>query len=202
MDSGTTQHHPGYYFYFYNYEIQQTTTFTSTISTKQRNIAVAIASISMAVLNYAWQWTHPVTAIQLLVNMQQSSSSLDNIGANHKPTLIDFMENILIKNVPSHGCLMYLILVLLSVVCLFVFVLFVCCFSQSKRCENCKSMALTMYQVEESYRGQFFVMVNGDDPNNWRLIEMLGVDAIQNLALIEADGTVDTALIGPELRNG
>lgn len=63
-------------------------------------------------------------------------------------------------------------------------------------------MALTMYQVKESYRGQFFVMVNGDDPNNWRLIEMLSVDAIQNLALIEADGTVDTALIGPERRNG
>jgi hypothetical protein len=57
---------------------------------KQRNIAVAIASISMAVLNYAWQWTHPVTPIQLLVSMQQSSSSLETIGTNHKPTVIDF----------------------------------------------------------------------------------------------------------------
>jgi hypothetical protein len=57
---------------------------------KQRNIAVAVASISLAVLNYAWQWTHPITPIQLLVNMQQSSSPLDNIGTNHKPTVIDF----------------------------------------------------------------------------------------------------------------
>jgi thiol-disulfide isomerase/thioredoxin len=66
------------------------------------------------------------------------------------------------------------------------------------RCENCKSMAPTLYQVEESYRDQVnFVMVNGDDPNNWPLIEKLGVDAIPHLALIEADGTVDTALIGP-----
>jgi hypothetical protein len=42
-------------------------------------------------------------------------------------------------------------------------------------------------------------MVNGDGPHNWRLIERLGVDAIPHLALIGADGTVDTAFIGPEL---
>jgi thiol-disulfide isomerase/thioredoxin len=59
-------------------------------------------------------------------------------------------------------------------------------------------MAPTLYQVEESYRDQVnFVMVNGDDPHNWRMIERLGVDAIPHLALLEADGTVDTALIGP-----
>jgi hypothetical protein len=59
-------------------------------------------------------------------------------------------------------------------------------------------MALTLYQIEESYRDQVnFVMVNGDDPNNWPLIDKLGVDAIPHLALLEADGTVDTALIGP-----
>lgn len=59
-------------------------------------------------------------------------------------------------------------------------------------------MAPTLYAVEELYRDQVnFVMVNGDDPQNWPLIERLGVDAIPHLALIEADGTVDTALIGP-----
>ena len=39
-------------------------------------------------------------------------------------------------------------------------------------------------------------MVNGDDRDNWPLIEALGVDAIPHLALVESDGTVDTALIG------
>jgi thioredoxin-like negative regulator of GroEL len=59
-------------------------------------------------------------------------------------------------------------------------------------------MAPTLYQLEEQYRDKVnFVMVNGDDPNNWGLIEKLGVDAIPHMAMIEADGTVDTALIGP-----
>ncbi|KAL3894306.1 MAG: hypothetical protein SGARI_007788 [Bacillariaceae sp.] len=59
-------------------------------------------------------------------------------------------------------------------------------------------MAPTLYQVEEQYRDKVnFVMVNVDDLNNWGLIEKLGVDAIPHMAMIEADGTVDTALIGP-----
>lgn len=58
-------------------------------------------------------------------------------------------------------------------------------------------MAPTFFQLEESYKDKVnFVMVNGDDPNNWPLIEALGVDAIPHMALIESDGTVDTALIG------
>jgi len=58
-------------------------------------------------------------------------------------------------------------------------------------------MAPTLFQIEESYKDKVnFVMVNGDDPTNWPLIEKLGVDAIPHLALVESDGTVDTALIG------
>lgn len=58
-------------------------------------------------------------------------------------------------------------------------------------------MAPTLFQIEESYKDKVnFVMVNGDDPNNWPLIEALGVDAIPHLAMVESDGTVDTALIG------
>lgn len=58
-------------------------------------------------------------------------------------------------------------------------------------------MAPTLFQVEESYKDKVnFVMVNGDDPKNWPLIEALGVDAIPHLAMVESDGTVDTALIG------
>jgi hypothetical protein len=57
---------------------------------KSRNIAVAILSVALAVGNYAYQWTHPVTPIQLLVNMERSSAPLSDIGKNSKPTVIDF----------------------------------------------------------------------------------------------------------------
>jgi len=125
---------------------------------KIRNIGVAILSVALAVGNYAYQWSHPVTPIQLLVNMERSSAPLSDIGKNSKPTVIDFW---------------------------------------APWCENCRYMAPTFFQLEESYKDKVnFVMVNGDDPNNWPLIEALGVDAIPHMALIESDGTVDTALIG------
>jgi len=54
-----------------------------------------------------------------------------------------------------------------------------------------------MYQVEQTYSSSVnFVMINADAPDAWPLIEAFGVDAIPHLALVEADGTVDTALIG------
>mmetsp|Transcript_6833 Transcript_6833/g.9847 ORF Transcript_6833/g.9847 Transcript_6833/m.9847 type:complete len:112 (-) Transcript_6833:42-377(-) len=40
-------------------------------------------------------------------------------------------------------------------------------------------------------------MVNGDLGESWPAIERFGVDAIPHLALITADGNVETALIGP-----
>lgn len=123
-----------------------------------RNIAVAILSVFLAAGNYAYQWTHPITPIQLLVSMERSSAPLSDIGTNSKPTVIDFW---------------------------------------APWCENCRYMAPTLLQVEENYKDRVnFVMVNGDDPNNWPLIEALGVDAIPHMAMIESDGTVDTALIG------
>lgn len=125
---------------------------------RTRNIGVAILSVFLAVGNYAYEWTHPVTPIQLLVNMERSSAPLADIGKNSKPTVIDFW---------------------------------------APWCENCRYMAPTLFQVEESYKDKVnFVMVNGDDPKNWPLIEALGVDAIPHLAMVESDGTVDTALIG------
>ena len=57
---------------------------------KIRNIGVAIVSIALALGNYAYQWTHPVTPIQLLVNMERTSTPLSEIGKNNKPTVIDF----------------------------------------------------------------------------------------------------------------
>ncbi len=59
-------------------------------------------------------------------------------------------------------------------------------------------LAPTLLQIEEQYGKDInFVMVNGDEASAWPLIEAFGVDAIPHLALVEADGTVDTALIGP-----
>ena len=40
-------------------------------------------------------------------------------------------------------------------------------------------------------------MVNGDLGENWPIIERFGVDAIPHLAMVGADGLVETALIGP-----
>ena len=40
-------------------------------------------------------------------------------------------------------------------------------------------------------------MVNGDLGDNWPIIERFGVDAIPHLAMVGADGQVETALIGP-----
>ena len=57
---------------------------------RARNVAVAIASFLIAIFNYAWQLTHPVTAVEILATMQSHSAPLTAIGNNGKPTVIDF----------------------------------------------------------------------------------------------------------------
>ena len=57
---------------------------------KTRNIGVAVLSVALALGNYAYQWKHPVTPIQLLVNMERSSTPVSEIGKNSKPTIVDF----------------------------------------------------------------------------------------------------------------
>lgn len=58
--------------------------------------------------------------------------------------------------------------------------------------------APTLLKLEEEYKDQVnFVMINGDRPEAWPLIERFGVDAIPHMALISAEGDVETALIGP-----
>lgn len=57
---------------------------------RMRSVAVAVASFAFACLNYAWQFTHPVTAIEILASMEKSSAPLTAIGNNGKPTVIDF----------------------------------------------------------------------------------------------------------------
>ena len=143
---------------------QSTTTTTSSLEEdleiqKRRNIGVAIASVVFALVTYVWQFTHPVTPIQLLARMEQESAPITSIGSNGQPTVVDFW---------------------------------------APWCDNCKMAAPTLEKIEEEYKGRVnFVSVNSDSPQAWPLIQRFGVDAIPHLALISAEGDVETALIGP-----
>lgn len=126
---------------------------------KHRSIITAAAAIIVALGNYAYQYTHPITPIQLLTEMERSSAPMSIIGKNGKPTVVDFW---------------------------------------APWCENCKLAAPTLQKVEEEYGDRVnFVMINGDQPQAWPYIEAFRVDAIPHLALVNADGDVETALIGP-----
>jgi thioredoxin-like negative regulator of GroEL len=59
-------------------------------------------------------------------------------------------------------------------------------------------MAPTLQAIEQEYGDRVnFVMVNGDKAEAWPLIDAFGVDAIPHLAMVSAEGDVETALIGP-----
>lgn len=65
-------------------------------------------------------------------------------------------------------------------------------------CTNCQYMAATLASIEGEYAGRVnFIMVDGDQAENWPLIERFGVDAIPHLVLVDQEGNVETALIGP-----
>jgi len=126
---------------------------------KLKNVIVALSSIMIAVLNYMYQYLHPISSIELLLSMQRSSVPLQTIGQNHKPTVVDFW---------------------------------------APWCENCKMSAATLSKIESEYKDKVnFILVNGDEPAAFDLIDKFGVDAIPHLALINHDGFVETALIGP-----
>ena len=128
-------------------------------SEKRTNVAVAILAFLGAVLNYSWSYSHPVTPVQLLVEMQKNSSPANVIGNNGMPTVVDFW---------------------------------------APWCENCRVSAPTLQSIEKEYDGRVnFVMVNADAGEAWPLFERFGVDAIPHLAMISAEGDVETALIGP-----
>jgi thiol-disulfide isomerase/thioredoxin len=59
-------------------------------SEKQSKTVLALVSVTVAFMQYTWQLTHPVTAIQLLSEMQQQSPPLSVIGKNGKPSVVDF----------------------------------------------------------------------------------------------------------------
>lgn len=138
---------------------QRQSTIDASDKNKRVNVFVAMFAFTVAMLNYGYQFTHPLTSIALLSEMQGNSADISLIGKNGKPTVVDFW---------------------------------------APWCENCKVAAPTLYAVEQEYGSQVnFVMVNGDLGENYPLIERFGVDAIPHLAMVESDGTIDTALIGP-----
>jgi len=62
----------------------------STQNSKRKNAIVAILAFTAAILNYAYQFTHPITSLTLLTQMQNNSAELNVIGNNGKPTVVDF----------------------------------------------------------------------------------------------------------------
>lgn len=127
---------------------------------RQRNLVVAVMAVVLACGQYAWQFTHPVTPISLLLQMTRESSAPQIIGTNRKPTLVDFW---------------------------------------APWCDNCQVMAPTLRALHDEYKDQInFVTVNAEatDRDPWPLIRAFGVDAIPHLALVNAQGDVETALIG------
>jgi thiol-disulfide isomerase/thioredoxin len=131
----------------------------SATNQKRTNGLLAILAFTAAILNYAYQFTHPITSLTLLTQMQNNSAELNVIGTNGKPTVVDFW---------------------------------------APWCENCKAASTTLASIEEEYGDRVnFIMVNGDKGENWPIIERFGVDAIPHLAMVDANGVVETALIGP-----
>merc|ERR1712161_55629 len=57
---------------------------------KLNNIGVAILSVLAALLNFGYQYTHPVTSLSLLSSMQDKSVDINVIGNNGRPTVVDF----------------------------------------------------------------------------------------------------------------
>ena len=57
---------------------------------KLQNLCIAILSLMAAITNYAYQYSHPITSLSLLSEMQSNSQDLTVIGKNGKPTVIDF----------------------------------------------------------------------------------------------------------------
>ncbi len=75
----------------------------SKIKNEQRKkIVVAIIAFAAACMNYFWQFTHPVSSLQLLTEMQMKSDDVALIGKNGKPTVVDFWAPVRYENEFSH----------------------------------------------------------------------------------------------------
>lgn len=61
------------------------------VETKRRNnVLIALGSFTLAILNYAYHFTHPLSSLQILSTLQYQSPPLSIVGSNQKPTVVDF----------------------------------------------------------------------------------------------------------------
>jgi thiol-disulfide isomerase/thioredoxin len=133
---------------------------------KQRNIGVAITSFMLAIGHYLYVFFHPTTT-PVSILQQLSVQS---------PTLVQALNS----GKPT----------------IIDF--------WAPWCTNCQIMAPTLLAVEDEYHsldpaGKSLVniiSINADTPEAAVFVDAFHVDAIPHLAFVEADGVVDTALIG------
>jgi thiol-disulfide isomerase/thioredoxin len=133
---------------------------------KQRNIGVAIASFMLAIGQYLYVFFHPTTT-PVSILQQLSVQS---------PTLVQALNS----GKPT----------------IIDF--------WAPWCTNCQIMAPTLLAVEDEYHSLDpagkspvnIISINADTPEAAVFVDAFHVDAIPHLAFVEADGVVDTALIG------
>jgi thioredoxin-like negative regulator of GroEL len=64
-------------------------------------------------------------------------------------------------------------------------------------CESCKVGARDMLKLERRYGGQInFVILNGDDPRNARVVGLFNVDSIPHIALLTGERALRKTLVG------
>lgn len=64
-------------------------------------------------------------------------------------------------------------------------------------CENCKTMARRVFELENEYAGRVnFVVVDDDDSGKQDIVEKYGVDGVPQFSMVGADGVVKGNLIG------
>lgn len=149
---------------------------TMVADVRTRNIRTAIASVLLAFGTYAWQFTHPVSGIEILVDLQQHATPIElALGdRNEKPTVIDFWA-------PWCTNCQVMAPMVKSI--------------EQQYGDRINFVMINADEMNVKHDGDTRILTNGD------IIERFRVDAIPHLALVSSSGDVITALIGPVPRS-